>query len=218
MPSWETLATQSEGLYTEDDFRSAAYQLVAQQILYASHPHQRKAQAIVSRFRRAFADVLDLLGMDLEIDDNYRFCAAIPRRMKHMPLPLTETLLMLVLRKIYHERALAGELDQGMVRISIEELQGSFQSATGRSLPTSSGELDRLITATSRMGATRKLDDVELGDQPFEIGILPGIAVLISEQTLHRLDAYWSGAPPRSTQEPASSPERDLSGKEHEAT
>ncbi|HEY2394832.1 MAG TPA: DUF4194 domain-containing protein [Rudaea sp.] len=201
MKTWETLADRSNGLYTQDDFRNAAYQLVAQQVLYYRNPHQRTAYHLITEHRAAFKEVLDLLGIDVEVNDAFKFCAAIPRYARSVALPLMDTLLMLVLRKVYHEHVQRGEMDEGVIHVSIEELKGAFQSATARTLPERPADLSALLLSAQRAGIARmnRLDGDDI--QPYDIAILPGIAAVLNASTLHRLAAFRDA--PKPAEEPA---------------
>jgi hypothetical protein len=181
-------------IYEEDDFRAAAHQLLTQQILYESDKSDRVAYQLISSHRHPFREAFDLFGMDIEFDPDYRYCVAIPRLHRRTQLTLIESLLMLVLRKVYHEQAIHGEVTNGSAHISIDELQEAFRAETGREMPTTTRELDPLFDTMKRFGILRKTA-TEAGDpQPFSIEIRPGIEKLVNENMLTRMSAYQNAS------------------------
>ena len=186
---WSTLAESSD-IYEASDFQNAAYQLLCSQVLYESEHRQRVSYQLVAAYRPAFMEVFDLFGMQLRFNDAFRYCYAIPHGSKQAVLPLQDTLLMLVLCKLWHERASRGELDDGNAVVAIEELQESYRAETGRELPTQVGQVRELIERVKRFGAAKTLKNEDDATQPFDIAILPGIEVLVSEVTLAKLTAH----------------------------
>ncbi len=186
-----TKENNSSFIYTEDDFRSAAYQLLTQQVLYESDRSDRVSYQIASTNRHPFREAFDLYGMDLYFDSDYRYCAAVPRLGRRTQLTLLETLLMLVLRKIHHEQTSHGDAINGAAIISIDELQEIYRAETGgRDLPKSSRELDPLVEAMKRYGILRKAPTPPGDPQPYAIEIRPAIEKLVNENMLTRMSAY----------------------------
>lgn len=191
---WSVLAEQSNNVYTVNHFKDAAYQLVAAQVLYETDPRQRIAYGIVASHRAAYVDLLQMLGMRVEFNDDYRYCCAIPQGDKQTPLALMDTLFVLVLRKLWHERALAADLDDGVAGVTIEELQESFRAATGRELLDQSGELRERVNRAKRFGIARVRPNDDESGPKFSIDILPGIADVVSEGTLAKLALHQQAA------------------------
>jgi hypothetical protein len=188
--TWDKLANSDE-LYTrESDYQSAAYQLVTAQVLYEQDVSQRVSYHIVRRYPTEFKEALALLGMELIVNEDYRYCAAVPREARKVLLPLQDTLLILVLRQLFHERAMKGELEAGRAVVTIEELQAHYNQSTGRSLPQTASDLREALSPLRRYGLAR-LVDAEAGDvQPFNIAIQPAIEELVNEATVSKLGAY----------------------------
>jgi hypothetical protein len=188
--TWEKLANSDEIYTSESDYQSAAYQLVTAQVLYEQDPGQRVSYHLIRRYPAEFKEALALLGMELIINDDYRYCAAVPRESRKVLLPLQETLLILVLRQLFHERAMKGELEAGRAIVAIEELQSHYSQSTGRSLPQTASDLREALSPLRRYGLAR-LVDTETGDvQPFNIAIQPAIEELVNEAAVSRLGAY----------------------------
>jgi len=186
---WTALAEGSE-LCDASDFQNAAYQLLCAQVLYEAEQRHRVSYQLIAGHRPAFMEAFELFGMQLRFNDAYRYCYAIPKGTKQNPLPLQDTLLMLVLGKLWHERASRGELDDGSAVISIADLQESYRSETQRELPTQSGQLRDLMDRVKRFGAAKLVKNEDDSNQPFDIAILPGIEALVSESALARLSSH----------------------------
>lgn len=67
MSYWELIASRTDGQYTTEDFESAAYRLVSEQVIYHSDKHSRVAYALIERFARNFETALEPLGIDIKL-------------------------------------------------------------------------------------------------------------------------------------------------------
>ena len=191
--SWTDVIEQGD-IYEPSDFKAAACQLISNQIIYESNHGHAVAYRLIDHYRDAFRDVFDLLGIALKFDSTYRFVAAIPYAEKQKYLSIEDSLLLLLLRKAYHEQAIQGNLDAGTAVLSIDELQELYRAQTSRELPHEAGALKELLGHMKACGVV-KLPLSEPGsDQPFDVAILPGIVALVSEAALSRLTDYVSGA------------------------
>lgn len=192
--SWAALADGSEGVYVENDFKQALYQLVCSQVLYARELNHSVAYGLISQYKTEFREAADLLGLRLEFNDTHRFCYVVPYVAKQQRMDTLETLLVLVLRRLYNDKGVSGNLDAGEAVVSIDELVSAFRAATGRDLPKSAVELKELILRQRRYGIAKPGEPSEGDPQPFTIVILPAIAELLSDSALSRLGAYQQAA------------------------
>lgn len=184
---WGAYAEASNGLYTVEQFKDAAYQLLCSQVLYENERAQRVAYGVVNSHRSAYAELLGYFGMRLRHSEDFRFVCAVPEGDKQPPISLMDTLFVLVLRKLWHDRALQADLkDGGVASVTIEETQEAFRAATGRELDDKSSELRERVSRAKRFGIARDVRATE-GDQPFTIDILPGIIEIVSEGALAKL-------------------------------
>lgn len=193
--SWTSIAESSD-IYEEQDFQSAAYQLLCAQILYEGEQSQRVAYHLIARYPSEFKDAFRLFGMDLVFDDSLRYVAAIPSRAnRKVMLTLLESQLVLVLRKLYHEQASRGALEEGAVAIvTIDELRSAFKAATQRELPTAVKDIAALIDQMHRFGIAKQVQSETDSVQPFDVAILPGIQSLINETALMKLSSHYEAA------------------------
>lgn len=197
---WEDLASRLDGIYTVEDFETAAYRLVAEQVIYHSDRSSRVTYALLDLYEREFAKVLAPLGVSLSINRQLRYVTALPQHAKAGTATVAQTLFALVLRGLYDEGVRAGGLtEDGEVLCDYIELQEKFHLMTGRDLPTR-GELDTLLRSAKRWGIARRLEDDDSGHlTPLQeqstggVAIRPAIVDVLGETALLRL-AQWGVA------------------------
>lgn len=197
---WEDLASRLDGIYTVEDFETAAYRLVAEQVIYHSDRSSRMVYGILELYEREFAKVLAPLGVSVSINRQLRYVTALPRHSKASTATVAQTLFALVLRGLYDEGVRAGGLtEDGEVLCDYIELQEKFHLMTGRDLP-SRGELDTLLRSAKRWGIARRLEDEDSGrlsalqeQSAGGVAIRPAIVDVLGETALMRL-AQWGAA------------------------
>ena len=194
---WEDLASRLDGVYVAEDFETAAYRLVSEQVIYHSDRSSRVSYSIVDLYEREFNKVLAPLGVSLMVNRQLRYVVAQPQHARASTATVAQTLFALVLRGLYEEGARAGDLsEEAEVMIDYIELQEKYRLMTGRDLPPK-GELDSLLRAVRRWGIARRLDDGDsteltiLQEQSVSgIAIRPAIVEVLGETALMRL-AQW---------------------------
>lgn len=194
---WEDLASRLDGVYMAEDFETAAYRLVSEQVIYHSDRSSRVSYAIVDLYEREFNKVLAPLGVSLIVNRQLRYVVAQPQHARASTATVAQTLFALALRGLYEEGARAGDLsEEAEVMIDYIELQEKYRLMTGRDLPPK-GELDSLLRAVRRWGIARRLDDGDsteltiLQEQSVSgIAIRPAIVEVLGETALMRL-AQW---------------------------
>lgn len=197
---WEDLASRLDGVYTVEDFETAAYRLVAEQVIYHSDRSSRVTYGILDLYEREFAKVLAPLGVSLSVNRQLRYVTALPRHAKASTATVAQTLFALVLRGLYDEGVRTGGLtEDGEILCDYIELQEKFHLMTGRDLPTR-GELDTLLRSAKRWGIARRLEDDDSGHlTPLQeqsaggVAIRPAIVDVLGETALIRL-AQWGAA------------------------
>lgn len=193
---WEGAAGATDGAYPAEEFETAAYRLVAEQVLYYADRQSRTAYWLLDRFERDFRHALAPLGVDVLVNRQLRYVCALPRHAKSGTASVAQTILALVLRGIYDEGARLGQMNEhGEIACDLVELAEKYRIATGRELP-SKGEFDGLMRVMQRWGIARKGEEVEPeGDegagQPYVVVIRPAIADVLGEAALARL-AQWA--------------------------
>ncbi len=192
---WENIAAKTDKQYVAEDFESTASRLLAEQVLYYADRNSRMAYDMVERFERDFKHVLSQVGTGLIVNRQLRYACATPDTGKAGTATTAQTLLALVLRKIYDEQARTGQLnDDGEVICDLVELEEKYRLSTSgkRELP-GRGELESLVKTLKRWGIVRKLDEQESvdaaagSDQPYVLAIRPAIVDLLGETAISRL-------------------------------
>lgn len=191
---WQLLA-ERDPLYTEvAEYQTALYQLVTTQVLYESESSQVTSYRIVTKYLEHFQDQAEMLGMSVELNNDYRFVAAFPRQVRRLPsLPAMETLLLLTLWTQHHNASIKGEIEQGRAVVTVEELRLAFAGLAGgkRELPRETSELRRLLAVMKRFGVAREVDPEPGSEQLFDVAILPAIHAMVTPDVVGRLGAAY---------------------------
>lgn len=140
---WEDLVSRLDGVYTVEDFETAAYRLVAEQVIYHSDRSSRVTYGILDLYEREFSKVLAPLGVSLSINPAWRACCHRPpaARQGSYRDRGSDTVCLGAARLVRRRRAFGGLTEDGEVLCDYIELQEKFHLMTGRDLPTR-GELD----------------------------------------------------------------------------
>lgn len=196
MSFWTDAAEATKNVVTEDDFEAAANRLVTEQVLYAADRGSKVAYGLIRDFEREFKRALEPLGYVVRINSQLRYACAIPKHARTSPVTVDQTLLALVLRKIFDEETRSGHHDEnGEVACDLVTLEVKYkQTTSGRELATG-GKLVALMQWMRRWGLARvsEEDDNQFGhdaDQPYVVIIRPGIAEVLGEAALARISLF----------------------------
>jgi hypothetical protein len=195
---WQDLAGRLNNVYVAEEFESAAYRLVTEQVIYHADRNGRTAYDIVSFYEREFTKVLSPLGVTITVNRALRYAVGIPQHARTSTASVAQTLFALVLRGLYEEVfRTGGQNDHGEVVIGFVDLQERYRLMTGRDLPTK-GDLDALIRTAKRWGILRRIDEEDTPNMPTQymgtgdgIVIRPAIADVLGESALTQL-ALWA--------------------------
>lgn len=209
MSHWKNALEAARDLASQEDFEAAAYRLVSEQVIYASDKGNKLAYALIEDYAREFRLALEPLGVDVLVNARFRYACALPRHSKLSAATVDQTLVALVLRKIYDEVARLGQLsDKGEVFVDLVDLEVKYkQSTSGRELPRG-GELKAIMRMMQRWGLASRHEDVERAaageggvEQPYVVVVRPAIVDVLGEAALQRLALFGDG--------PAGSPSSD---------
>jgi len=189
----------------ERDIRAAARALLERQFIFADDHQGQRRWETVRRHRTLFADLFDVLGYDLFVDEREQSAGIVSqagaaiRRMS-----INETLFLVGLRVIYEQRLREFSLKEGgRCEASLGEVWTLIEERTGRTRP-SHARCRQLVDALKRNGLVREAGDLPDGDLGLEIR--PVIVRAVSEATVDSLDRYAAGVPAGGL-EPADTPE-----------
>lgn len=193
---WDRALLRSPSIYEIDDLETAAYRLVAEQVIYRSDKLSRTAYGAIEKYERDMQEALAPLGLLVKVNRKAQYAYALPVRAKAGNATKNQTLLALVLRKLYDVGASEGRFnDDREIICDLVELGETYRLATQRELPAK-GELRALLLTMKRWGLIRLVEDEAefegaAGDQPYQVAIRPGIVDVLGETALARL-AEWA--------------------------
>ena len=198
MSFWANAVEGTRNAVTEDDFEAAANRLVTEQVLYAADRGSKVAYGLIRDFERDFKRALEPLGYVVRVNSQLRYACAIPKHAKSSPVTVEQTLLALVLRKIFDEETRHGHHDEnGEVACDLVTLEVKYKQTTGGRELATGGKLAALMQWMRRWGIARLSDEEgdQLGhyaDQPYVVIIRPGIAEVLGEVALARIALFTS--------------------------
>ena len=198
MSFWANAVEATRNVVTEDDFESTANRLITEQVLYARDRGSKVAYGLIRDFEREFKRALEPLGYVVRVNSQLRYACAIPKHTKNSPVTVEQTLLALVLRKIFDEETRSGHHDEnGEVACDLVTLEVKYKQTTGGRELATGGKLTALMQWMRRWGIARIAD--EEGDlprydagQPYVVIIRPGIAEVLGEAALERIALFTS--------------------------
>lgn len=200
MSFWANAVEGTRNAITEDDFEAAANRLVTEQVLYAADRGGKVAYGLIRDFERDFKRALEPLGYAVRVNSQLRYACAIPKHAKSSPVTVEQTLLALVLRKIFDEETRNGHHDEnGEVACDLVTLEVKYKQTTGGRELATGGKLAALMQWMRRWGIARVSDEEgdQLGyyaDQPYMVIIRPGIAEVLGEAALTRIALFTPDA------------------------
>lgn len=200
MSFWANAVEGTRNAVTEDDFEAAANRLVTEQVLYAADRGSKVAYGLIRDFERDFKRALEPLGYAVRVNSQLRYACAIPKHAKSSPVTVEQTLLALVLRKIFDEETRNGHHDEnGEVACDLVTLEVKYKQTTGGRELATGGKLAGLMQWMRRWGIARVSDEEgdQLGhyaDQPYMVIIRPGIAEVLGEAALTRIALFTPDA------------------------
>jgi hypothetical protein len=183
-------AAARDGL--ERDIRGAARALLERQFIFADDHQGQRRWETVRRHREVLADIFDILGFDLFVDEREQSAGLVSQSGAAMRrMGLNETLFLIGLRVIYEQRLRGFSLKEGgRCETTLAEAWALIEERTGRARP-SHARCGQIAEAFRRNGLVREAGTAPDGDLILEIR--PVIVRAVSEATVESLDRYASG-------------------------
>lgn len=189
--NWEAQIQRADGEYVVTDFQQAAYQLVTEQVLYESNSAQRTSFRVIKAYEGAYREFAMLMGLLLDVSPANRYAAVVPVATRTTALTKLETLFLLSLRQVFHNRMMASDESGNHPIVSIPEVETACKAHFGHDLSATKPQWNELLALAKRFGMARRADAEELSEQPFAFEILPAIEFLLSGATLARAGAEF---------------------------
>lgn len=166
--------------------------LLGQTFLYQDVETDKDDYYFVNRYRSIFEDLVGLAGFQLLHDDyhrifqvvsEYSYCRAHYR--------LDETLMIVVLRKLYEERAEHLSLANDPV-VTIGEVREEFRTITGRERSLGVIQYEALLRRLRSMGLIDTLDGrtIDVRDADARLRLRGSIRMILPVQSADELEAW----------------------------
>ena len=174
------------------DLPRVVYRLLGQIFLYRDKEEDKDDYYFVHRHRLACENALELTGFSLLHDEYHNIFQAISEfsycRARYR---LDESLLILVLRKLYEEHSERLSLAQDPV-VTIGEVREEYRTITGKERDLGITQYEQLLRRLRSMGLIDTLDGrtIDVHDAEARLRLRGSIRMLLPVQTVDELDAW----------------------------
>lgn len=174
------------------DLPRVVNRLLGQTFLYRDKEEDKDDYYFVHRHRLACENALELAGFNLLHDEYHNIFQAISEfsycRARYR---LDESLLILVLRKLYEERSERLSLAQDPV-VTIGEVREEYRTITGKERDLGITQYEQLLRRLRSMGLLDTLDGrtIDVHDAEARLRLRGSIRMLLPVQTVDELDAW----------------------------
>ena len=174
------------------DLPRVVNRLLGQTFLYRDKEEDKDDYYFVHRHRLACENALELTGFSLLHDEYHNIFQAISEfsycRARYR---LDESLLILVLRKLYEEHSERLSLAQDPV-VTIGEVREEYRTITGKERDLGITQYEQLLRRLRSMGLIDTLDGrtIDVHDAEARLRLRGSIRMLLPVQTVDELDAW----------------------------
>src|SRR6266540_2024150 len=166
--------------------------LLGQTFLYQDKEDDKDDYYFIHRHRAACETALELTGFKLLHDDYHRIFQALSEfsycRARYK---LDETLMILVLRKIYEEHTERLSLAQDPV-VSIGEVREEYRTITGKERDLGMGQYETLLRHLRAMGLIDTIDgrSIDVRDAEARLRLRGSVRLILPAQSATELEAW----------------------------
>lgn len=177
---------------SQRDLPRVVNRLLGQVFLYQDKDDDKDDYYFIHRNRAACETALELAGFSLLHDDYHRIFQAVSEygycRARYK---LDETLMILVLRKLYEERIERLSLAQDPV-VTIGEVREEYRTITGRERDLGMVQYETLLRRLRTMGLLDTLDGrtIDVRDGEARLRLRGSVRMILPIQTVDELDAW----------------------------
>jgi hypothetical protein len=166
--------------------------LLGQTFLYQSDEADKEDYYLVHRHRAVFTALLSVAGFRLLHDDYHRIFQVISdfgycrRRYK-----LDESLMIVVLRKLYEEQAEHLNLATDPV-VTIGEVREEYRTITGKERDLGVGQYEAILRRLRRLGLIEPLDgrSLDVRDSEARLRLHGSVKMILPVQTAQEMEAW----------------------------
>ena len=177
---------------SQRDLPRVINRLLGQAFLYQDKEDDKDDYYFIHRHRAACETALELTGFKLLHDEYHRIFQAISEysycRARYK---LDETLMILVLRKLYEEHTERLSLAQDPV-VSIGEVREEYRTITGKERDLGMVQYETLLRRLRTIGLIETLDgrSVDVRDGDARLRLRGSVRMILPIQTVDELDAW----------------------------
>lgn len=166
--------------------------LLGQTFLYQDREDEKEDYYLVHRHRAVFAALLTVAGFTLLHDDYHRIYQVVSdygycrRRYK-----LDESLMIVVLRKLYEEQAEQLNLATDPV-VTIGEIREEYRTITGKERDLGIGQYEAIMRRMRRLGLVESLDgrSLDVRDSETRLRLRGSVKMILPVQTAEEMEAW----------------------------
>lgn len=177
---------------SQRDLPRVVNRLLGQVFLYQDKEDDKDDYYFVHRHRAACETALELAGFNLLHDDYHRIFQAVSEysycRARYK---LDETLMILVLRKLYEEHTERLSLAQDPV-VTIAEAREEYRTITGRERDLGMVQYETLLRRLRTIGLIETLDgrSIDVRDGDARLRLRGSVRMILPIQSVDELDAW----------------------------
>jgi len=177
---------------SQRDLPRVVNRILGQVFLYQDKDEDKDDYYFIHRHRDACETALELAGYNLLHDDYHRIFQAVSEysycRARYK---LDETLMIVVLRKLYEEHLERLSLAQDPV-VTIGEVREEYRTITGRERDLGITQYENLLRHLRTMGLIDTLDgrSIDVRDSEARLRLRGSVRLILPVQTVDELDAW----------------------------
>lgn len=177
---------------TQRDVPRVVNRLLGQTFLYQDKDDDKEDYYFVHRYRQNFEALLALAGFSLLHDDYHRiFQAVSDYSYCRAHYKLDETLMIVVLRKLYEERVEHLSLANDPV-VTIGEVREEYRTITGKERDLGIIQYETLLRRLRAMGLIDTLDSrtIDVHDAEARLRLRGSVRLILPVQTAGEMEAW----------------------------
>lgn len=166
--------------------------LLGQTFLYQDNPSDKDDYYLIHRHRGVFTTLLSLAGFTLLHDDYHRIFQVVSDfSYSRQSYKLDESLMIVVLRKLYEEQAEHLNLAADPV-VTIGEVREEYRTITGKERDLGIGQYEGILRTLRRLGLIEPLDgrSLDVRDSEARLRLRGSIKMILPVQTTEEMEAW----------------------------
>ncbi len=166
--------------------------LMGQTFLYQDSDTDKDDYYFVHRHRSIFTTLLALAGFTLLHDDYHRIFQVVSDfSYCHQRLKLDESLMIVVLRKLYEEQVEQLSLAADPV-VTIGEVREEYRTITGKERDLGVGQYEAILSRLRRLGLIEPLDgrSLDARDSEARLRLRGSVKMILPVQTAEEMEAW----------------------------